>query len=339
MSIVAGWLFLDETHPDKQPCGSHVGQDEEVSDVGAPLVAVTSATAHPIADLRTQSYGTFNEVEMHEDEEWDLMADGKTVPQPPEEHKVFTYRVTMLVIALAIFTYHSMTYDHLLPIFLQDTRHGTEPSLGTSVFDIPGGLGISTQTVGLIMSVNGIIALVIQAVVFPILTEWLGVWEVFVWVTVLHPIAYFIVPFLVFLSNNLLFPGIYVCLTIRNLFSILDYPVLLILIKQACPSNSVLGKINGLAASTGAAARTIAPPVAGYLYSVGSRIGFTGIAWWGSTIIAIVGALQLVFMHRKKHTTVSVFPRTPCMPRYQEALNPDVVHVRVNDDEPYQDNP
>jgi hypothetical protein len=333
ISIIAGWLFLKETHPDLQPAGEYVPPDEDVADIGAPLVAVASSTAHPGADLRAQSYGTFNDVELHEDEEWTLSPDGKSMQGPVPEPKVFTRRVTMLVIALGIFTYHSMTYDHLLPIFLQDERTGSVSEHANSPLDIPGGLSISTQTVGIIMSVNGIIALVIQAVVFPLFAEWLGVWDVFVLVTVLHPIAYFIVPFLAFLPEELLFPGIYACLTVRNFFSILAYPVLLILIKQASPSNSVLGKINGLAASAGAAARTIAPPIAGYLYSIGSRIGFTGIAWWASAIVALAGAMQLSFMNRKKHTSASVFARVPGFTRPpHESPVPDVVHVRVDDD-------
>jgi hypothetical protein len=243
----------------------------------------------------------------------------------------------MLVLALGIFTYHSMTYDHLLPIFLQDDRTGSANIISRSPFDIPGGLGISTQTVGIIMSVNGVIALVIQAVVFPLFAEWLGVWNVFILVTVGHPIAYAIVPFLVFVPESLLYSSIYACLTVRNFFSILAYPVLLIQLKQASPSSSVLGKINGLAASAGAAARTVAPPIAGYLYSIGSRIGCTGIAWWGSAIIALVGALQLSFMTRKKHTSASVFSRVPCLPRHHGTGTSDIVHVHVDDDAKYND--
>lgn len=339
LSIIAGWVFLIETHPDMQPDHHErqplVENNEDFSDFGAALIPVSSATAHPSADLRAQSYGTFNDVEMHEEEEWDVTADGKKIPHAAPG-VAFTRPVTMLVIALSIFTYHSMTYDHLLPIFLQDSRSGTATSPPSSVLDVPGGLGLSTQTVGLIMAVNGIIALVIQGVVFPVLAEWLGVWRVFILVTVLHPIAYFIVPFLAFVPRSWLFVAIYSCLTVRNIFSILAYPVLLILIKQASPSNSVLGKINGLAASAGAACRTISPPIAGYLYGVGSRLGFTGIAWWSSALVAIVGALQLVLMTSKKHATVSVFGRTPCFPRHHEEHPRDVIHVRVNDEEPYR---
>ena len=57
-----------------------------------------------------------------------------------------------------------------------------------------------------------------------------------------------------FVSESYLYPAIYFCLTIRNLFSILVYPLLLILIKEATPSPTVLGKVNGLAASAAAVA-------------------------------------------------------------------------------------
>ncbi|KJF60975.1 MFS transporter, variant [Coccidioides immitis RS] len=330
ISIIAGYLFLHETHPDMQTRYTRMETHED-TEFGTALAAVATAGSLSCAsaDLRAKSYGTFNDVDMHEDEEWHVRPDGKLLPSP-EPSKVFTRRVIMLIIALGIFTYHSMTYDHLLPIFLQDEK--SEPAKWpiSGLPHVPGGLGLSTQTVGLIMSINGIIALVIQGVVFPVFTEWLGVWNVFVLVTILHPIAYFIVPFLALLPSGILYPGIYTCLTIRNIFSILDYPVLLILIKQASPSNSVLGKINGLAASAGAAARTIAPPIAGYLYTVGSRVRFTGVAWWASALAAIVGALQLWFMHPKKYSFVSITTGAPGYYQHTETPAPEIVHVSVD---------
>lgn len=211
----------------------------------------------------------------------------------------------MLTVALGIFTYHSMTYDHLLPIFLQDDRVTSDDTL--SAFSaalsnpngsLAGGLGLSIKDCGFIMAINGIIALVIQAVVFPVMAGWLGIWKVFIVVTVLHPIAYFVVPWLTLLPPNLLYTGIYSCLTIRNLLSILAYPVLLILLKEASPKPSCLGKINGLAASTGAGCRTIASPVAGYLYGLGMQIDLTAIAWWASALVAFAGAVQAMMIKR-----------------------------------------
>jgi hypothetical protein len=37
-----------------------------------------------------------------------------------------------------------------------------------------GGVGLSTRTVGVIMSTDGIIALMIQSIIFPVLAQYLG---------------------------------------------------------------------------------------------------------------------------------------------------------------------
>lgn len=331
LSIIGSWLFLQETHPDMQPGNTH--RFFEHTSAEQPLLATSGATANAGVDLRADSYGTFNQVHLQEDEDWEVQADGTSPAwKKPLKPKAFTWRVTMLVIALSIFTYHSMTYDHLLPIFLQDKNTRGIAGAHRSPLDIPGGVGLSTRTVGVIMSTDGVIALFIQSLIFPALAQWLGVWKLFVVVTILHPIAYFMVPFLVLLPQHLTFFGIYACLIVRNVLSIIDYPVLLILIKQASPSDSVMGKINGLAASAGAAARTVAPPVAGYLYSLGADIGCTAVAWWGSSLIALIGAAQLWFVQRKKHSSATVQAAVRC--RYMSIANEppkETVHIIVTD--------
>lgn len=326
-SIVLACLFLQETHPDMQPT---TGQ-EQVYHPSAehPLLPTSGATANPGADLRAESYGTFNQVHLHE-ETWRVHEDG-TKPEPDSQRQTaFTRSVIMLIIALAIFTYHSMTYDHLLPIFLQDKR-GT-PSSNGSTLSFPGGLGLSTGTVGLIVSSDGIIALIIQSLIFPALAHYLGVWKLFIIVTIFHPVAYFMVPFLIFLPYGELLFGIYACLVTRNILSIIDFPVLLILIKQASPSDSCLGKINGLAASAGAAARTAAPPVAGFLYSKGAEMEFTALAWWGSAFVAVIGALQLWFLTQKRHSSITIQPAARCQFAHEHQQDhKETVHIIVTD--------
>ncbi|KAA8642206.1 MFS transporter [Aspergillus tanneri] len=329
-SILFCWLFLQETHPDMQPWRNRKEAIDHRS-VERPLLPTAGATANAGADLRAESYGTFNQVSL-QDEEVIVHTNGLRYGTCPSTEPIFTWRVTMLVIALAIFTYHSMSFDHLLPIFLQDKSAKETSNLGGTVLGFPGGVGLSTPTVGLIMSTDGIIALIIQSVIFPTLAHYLGVWRLFVVVTVLHPLAYFLIPFLIFLPQTLLFFGIYTCLILRNILSIIAYPVLLILIKQASPSDSVLGKINGLSASAGAASRTIAPPIAGFLYSTGSEIGCTALAWWGSTLVAIIGAIQLWFIQQKKHASVTVRPVGRChyIPEGSEPQK-ETIHIIVTE--------
>jgi hypothetical protein len=226
-----------------------------------------------------------------------------------------------------------MTYDHLLPIFLQDKRADNNiNAFELSSASMGGGLGIPVQSVGVIMSINGIIQLVIQAFVFPLLAEFFGVWRLLLLVTVAHPIAYFIVPFLQLLPQSMLYPGLFACLTVRSLTAILAFPLLLIMIKEAAPDKSHLGKINGLAASTGAASRTVASPIAGLLYGLSIDLHFTALAWWASAAVAIIGAMQVPFLNRAAHHChAQVRTATRCC-LSKERPRTDIVRITVEDD-------
>ncbi|KAF2500596.1 putative MFS transporter, partial [Lophium mytilinum] len=330
VAIVAGYVFLVETHPDMQPWSTP--EDLDNTTAQTPLLPTAGATAHAAANLTTESYGTFDAVDVQRKENWHVKSDGRSASISSEENgKVFTKNVVMLVVALGIFTYHSMTYDHLLPIFLQDRRIDELSVNADSFSPMAGGLGLSTQQVGIIMSFNGIIALVIQAAVFPLMAAWLGVWRLFIFVTIGHPIAYFIVPYLAMLPESWVYPGIYFCLGIRNFFSIVAYPLILILLKEASPSTTHLGKINGLAASTGAACRTMASPIAGFLYGLGIQLNFTPIAWWASAVVAVIGAFQVAFVKRKHKRETHILPAAPCrfMPA-EEPFKPDIVYITVD---------
>lgn len=345
ISIVAGYFCLEETHPDMQPWST--AQDLEHTSARTPLMPAQAGSQTAPVNLEQESYGTFNDVcEEAIDEEWDVKPDGTSRPpsfRDEHDQKTFTRRVIMLTVALGIFTYHSMTFDHLLPIFLETEKVPPGDELTAMLVranataasgSLAGGLGLSVQQVGIIMSINGVIALFVQAVIFPLMASWLGIWRTFIITAIGHPIAYFIAPYLALLPEHLLYPGIYVCLTIRNLFSILAYPVLLILIKEASPSPKCFGKINGLAASTGAFSRMIASPIAGALYGVGTKVGFTPLAWWASALVAIFGTIQAFFINRvsngPQHRVRGV---APCrfMPNEGRDHRPSVVRIKVYD--------
>lgn len=265
--------------------------DDTYVSAETPLIETSDAMKRPAVDVRSGAYGTFEDSE----ESLAVRVEKKEDVVPGS---IFTKPIMSLIVALSLFTYHSMTYDHLLPIFFEDDRvplkaHAMN-ALGGPLLGLyaPGGLGLSVQAVGVIMAVNGVIALFVQAVIFPIAADKIGIHRLFLLVTVLHPIAYLIMPFLLYVPESLLYPAIYTCLTVRNVLSIILYPILLILIKEATPSRKALGKVNGLAASAGAACRMMAPPVAGFLYATGSRGDCTAVAWFGSAVVAGVGAVQ-----------------------------------------------
>lgn len=295
-SIVSGYFWLDETHPDMQP--RVLMPDDTYVSEETPLMATADAIKAPPVDLRAETYGTFSGSPGYNEDDWRA----HTLKGKP---KAFTTRVKTLLVALGIFTYHCMTFDHLLPIFLEDDVDTFSKALSgtlTSEFGAlkAGGLGLSMGSVGLIMSINGVLALLVQGIIFPSLASCLGVNRLFIIITVLQPLAYAVMPVLPFLPEYALFPGIYACLALRNVLQIIAYPLLLILIKEATPSPSVLGKVNGASASVGAACRTAAPPIAGYLYAVGSEMDFTSLAWLGSALVSVIGAIQVFSVVRSK---------------------------------------
>lgn len=341
LSIFAAWIFMDETHPDKQPPSMSNEPHRPSISHGRPLFPAQPISTGAAANIEHESYGTFAHVEESAiEEDWNVRADG-TSRAPSVDEKTFTRRVILLTVALGIFTYHSMTYDHLLPIFFQDER---VPPDGTHMLgndfqpgSLAGGLGLSTKDVGVICTIQGLIALFIQGVVFPLMASYLGIWRTFIVVTVAHPLAYFMVPWLVFLPQYLLYPGIYLCLLVRNFTSIVAYPILLILIKEASPAPNCLGKINGLAASTGAACRTMAAPIAGFLYGVGIQVDLTAVAWWASTAVALVGAVQAFFINqRKKGPQHEVHVAAPFHfmenEHHSRRHRPSIVHIHVEEE-------
>ena len=296
MSIVLGYFLLEETHPDMQP--RVLLPDDTFLSENTPLIETSDAMKRPAVDLRDENYGTMRARDIK-----NTSSTPKSIAKQPT-YNVFSKKIMAVIVSLSIFTYHSMTFDHLLPIFFEDDKVSASQPFGIfkvlSPFYSPGGLGLSLQSVGMIMAVQGVIALFMQAVVFPVMAEKVGVYRLFILITVFHPVVYFIMPSLLFVPEGLLYPAIYFCLAVRNFFSILLYPLLLILIKEATPSSSVLGKVNGLAASAGAACRMVAPPVAGYLYSVGRKMDCTALAWYGSTLVAILGAIQCFQVKRDR---------------------------------------
>jgi MFS family permease len=105
LSIIMAYFLLEETHPDRQPRGLFEQYDPAVA--RTPLLTAQGAVADAPANLTSESYGTFNNVELQRDEVWRVCSNGEWV-EAPANGKVFTWTVIQFVVALGIFTYHSV---------------------------------------------------------------------------------------------------------------------------------------------------------------------------------------------------------------------------------------
>lgn len=109
-SILAGYFFLFETHPDMQSWSTK--EDLDHTSATTPLIPTTGAVNNAAANLTTESYGTFASVEIV-DEHGQNIRDKAMIRSnsetsmrrniSPSRHKVFTKSVIHLVIALGMY--------------------------------------------------------------------------------------------------------------------------------------------------------------------------------------------------------------------------------------------
>jgi hypothetical protein len=113
---------------------------------------------------------------------------------------------------------------------------------------------------------------------------------------IIWPSLYLVVPYVVLLPQWLQVPGIYFCLIWKITFHVLAFPSNAILLTNSAPSLLVLGVINGAAASTASLARACGPTMTGILHAWGLEMGSTGMAWWASAVISLIGALESIWL-------------------------------------------
>jgi len=159
-----------------------------------------------------------------------------------------------------------------------------------------GGFSLPTTTIGLVFSFQGVYNVVVQLLLFPFINRRIGSMRMFRYVTIAHPLIYLITPYLVLLPSDLRLPGLAVVMIARVTFSSFAYTSLNILLANAAPSLLVLGTINGVAASTASLGRAVGPTLAGIVESAGLEIGCSGLAWWVSAFVAVIGAVPLFWM-------------------------------------------
>ena len=217
--------------------------------------------------------------------------------EPERPIKAFNHAVIMWIVALALMCYHQMAFGALIPIYLLDDprrRHG---------LDLIGGLGLSLHDVGVYLAVNSVISLVVQGLIFPLYVGYFGVWESVVSLIIFCPLVQILMPFVTALPDPGI--GVYIFMTLQSIATIVTYPALLILLKNATESPKVLGRVNGLAMSACSAARTISPPLVGIFYA---ELGSAG-AWWSCAVVAIAAIIELWFTPRPKEKNGEVVKR------------------------------
>ncbi|KAH6647222.1 major facilitator superfamily transporter [Truncatella angustata] len=317
LAVIQGIFFLEETNPFLL-----IGDDDAIADSDidettsllnghqqrhqrASIISIASDRPRfaeeglplPIApnfDLRRSSFGTVHSIRLPAPPPR-VRSGGR--PGPPSrmqsamsfKGKTFTRNVIMVTAALVIFSYHQMASATLLPTHLLDNRLTPQGQL-----DLNGGLGFTVHDVGVFLAVNGLLGLFIQGIIFPIFVDKVGVWRTFVLMIVFYPLAYLLNPFVSAFPDWLVSPAIYLAMVVQGFFGILVGPCALILLKNAAPASSALGKVNGMAMAACCLARTFSPPLVGIIYAAGG----SAAAWFSCAGVAVIGLIQLFWVPR-----------------------------------------
>ena len=315
IAILLGMAFLKETNIRRQPL---LSAKLNVSDEQRPLLAggrrdaddgeqqhkheerrLSLASMPPLTvgttvDIRRLSASTTTDsIRQHV-----VPADHQTAideaieedeEEPPPKNE-YSRAMILLIAQLFLMSYHQMGFGSLTAVFLLD-RPSDEAASRTAI-DLRGGLGYTVRDVGQFMAMNGLVSLFIQLLILPSFIGRIGVWKSFVWMTVLCPLVYIFVPFLTTIPRPQLPIGVYAALIIQSFGLLIIYPCLLIALKNATPSMSMLGQVNGLAMVGCSGARTVAPPAGGFVYS---KAG-SAAAFWSVGAVSVIAAVLLLFM-------------------------------------------
>ncbi|CDM38255.1 hypothetical protein DTO013E5_8682 [Penicillium roqueforti] len=297
--IVVGFLFLEETHPEKKhrrdpglelghwlvnlcwgsrvqlPDNSDVDVKEKYFDDAPPgyETAESSPCLRPVDDGASA----------------DCDLEGQKSPAP----KAFTRQVVLAIVAYGILAYHSVSFDQLMPVLLSTPRSDDEVVLPLK---FTGGLGMATKTIGFMLAVQGVYSMIAQLWLFPFVVKHFGTLRTFRFVLLAWPPLYLAVPYLVLLPAKFQVLAVYVSLISKITFHVIAFPATAILLANAAPSSKVLGSINGVAASTASLSRAFGPTITGLLHSKGLGSGYSVLAWWACGLVCLIGAIQSFWM-------------------------------------------
>jgi hypothetical protein len=293
MSALSIFLGLQETHPalkDKPDYGHRLGlwlyrtlfcRNSRDSYVYTQIDNEVEMQDLPVADDH-----------LREDPESDVYhtpEQSSDAHQPrPSYRAIFTKNVILTLSSHHLLALHLGAFNALIFLFLPAPRSDNVDALLPLRF--AGGLGLSSDRVGLATAIIGVIGLPLQLILYPMLnTKW-GTVQCYRIMLPFSILAYLSIPFLALLPNKPYFvwPSLTVVLALQVIARTFTLPGSTILVNNCTPHRSVLGTIHGFAQSVSSGARTVGPTVGGWALGFGLSQNCVGAVWWAMAGIAVL---------------------------------------------------
>ncbi|EXJ87094.1 hypothetical protein A1O3_04052 [Capronia epimyces CBS 606.96] len=210
---------------------------------------------------------------------------------PPFYHAL-TSNVLLVLATVAVMDFQMGGFASLWTIFLSTARRTADQPVRLPLV-FTGGLQFSLATIGLAMSILGLVGIFLQLTLYPSVNARFGLLRSTRWSLFVFPLAYALAPYLSLLVDRpvLLWVGIVVVVLLQVAARTFAIPGSVLLINNSSPSPAMLGTIHGMGAATSSAFRTVGPIVAGHWYARGLDKGVVGWAWWWLSLVSLVGVV------------------------------------------------
>jgi hypothetical protein len=217
---------------------------------------------------------------------------GERLPKPyskarPPFRDVLTSNVCLNMLQRFLQSLHVSAFNSILFSLLPT------PKVDSANFHLPfhftGGLGLSSEKMGLANTTIGMIGIPLQLFIYPKVIGKLGVKKSYGVFLPLSIIAYFSLPYLALLpdDNALIWTCLSLVLSLQVLSRTFVNPATMMLVNDSAPSPSLLGTVHGLASSISSAARILGPTVGGTMLGWGLAHNLVGLPLWVLTILAV----------------------------------------------------
>ena len=201
--------------------------------------------------------------------------------------QIFTSNVILTLFNHHLLAMHISAFNALVFLFLPAPR--SKNTNAHLPFAFTGGLGLSSERVGLATAIIGVIGFPMQILMYPSLNAKLGTLPSYKWFLPFSAIAYCLMPYLALLppKNYIIWPCLTLVLSFQVISRTFALPSSTILVNNCTPHPSVLGTIHGFAQSVSSGARTLGPTLGGWGLGLGLGGNFVGGVWWVMAAISV----------------------------------------------------
>ncbi|KAJ9245303.1 hypothetical protein DTO280E4_3528 [Paecilomyces variotii] len=211
-----------------------------------------------------------------------------TQPKKRNLRELRRKNVLLTLLTHFLLAFHTSAFNNMIFVFLPmprmppSSRHGLHFS---------GGLGLSSERVGLATAVIGLIGLPLQIFVYPRVQSYLGTLKSYRTFLPFSPVAYMLMPFLVLIPTKpwLVWPAFTIVVGLQVISRTFALPANIILVNNSVSERAVLGTLHGIAQSISSAARTMGPVIGGWGLGMGLKHNIIGAIWWALAAEALLG--------------------------------------------------